>query len=75
MKSIRRSLSFILTTCLLLSLVSVHRINSQPVDANQAKLVAKNFFEERLSRSRDGAIKGISSLDLEFLLVHKENAG
>lgn len=75
MKSIRRSISFILTTCLLLSLVSVHKINSQPVDAIQAKLVAKNFFEERLSRSRDGAIKGISSLDLEFLLVHKENAG
>ena len=75
MKTLSRSISFYLTTCLLVSLVSVHKINSQPVDAVQAKLVAKSFFEERLSRSRDGAIKGISSQDLEFLLVHKENAG
>jgi uncharacterized protein (TIGR02145 family) len=72
MKSITRFIVIILTTCLLSNLIGVNKTSAQPVNADQAKLVAKNFFADRLSRSRISTIKGISYQNLEMALVHEE---
>lgn len=73
MKSISRFIVSILTTCLLINLFAVNKINAQSVDTDLAKLVAKNFFADRLSRSKVGVTKGISYQNLEMLLVNEEN--
>ncbi len=72
MKSISRFIVIILTTCLLSNLLGVNKISAQPVDNDQAKLVAKNFFADRLSRSKLISTKGISSQNLEMALIHEE---
>ena len=69
MKSSSKFFVFVLTTCLLVSVFAVNLINAQPVDTVQAKLVAKNFFADRLSRSSISNIKGISSQNLDFFLA------
>ena len=71
MKAPGRFTVFVLTTCLLISLIAVSNMNAQPVDTIQAKLVAKNFFADRLSRSSTNTVKGISSKNLEMFLVYR----
>jgi len=71
MKTLSRSIPFFLTTCLLISLVSVHKINAQTVDAVHAELVAKNFFTDLLARSRISTAKGILGQDLVMLLAYE----
>ena len=72
MKSISKFFVFVLTTFLLINVFTVNIINAQPVDSAQAKLVAKNFFADRLSQSKISNVKGISLQDLEMALVHEE---
>jgi uncharacterized protein (TIGR02145 family) len=72
MKSINRFYVFILATCLLINAFAINKINAQPVDTVQGKLVAKNFFTDRLSRTRLMYVKGISSQNIEMFLIHEE---
>ena len=72
MKSITRFNVFILATCLLIYISASNKITAQPVDTLQAKSVAKNFFADRLSRSRQISIKGLSSQNIEMSLAFKE---
>jgi uncharacterized protein (TIGR02145 family) len=72
MKSITRFNGFILATCLFIYISASNKITAQPVDTLQAKSVARNFFADRLSRSRQISIKGISSQNIEMTLAFKE---
>lgn len=72
MKSITRFSVFILASCLFIYVCASNKIDAQPVDTLQAKTVAKNFFADRLSRSRQISIKGISFQNIEMTLAFKE---
>lgn len=72
MKSTSRFFVIILTICLLSNLIGVNKISAQPVDTDQAKMVAKNFFADILSRSKISNTKGISLQKIEMALIHEE---
>jgi len=72
MKSKRIFNALITISCLLINAIAINIINAQTIDTVQAKLAAKNFFVDRLSRSRQLKLKAISTQNLEMFLVHEE---
>jgi uncharacterized protein (TIGR02145 family) len=72
MKSISKFFVFVLTTYLFINVFAINIINAQPVDSTQAKLVAKNFFADILSRSKISNTKGLSFQEIEMALIHEE---
>ena len=73
MKSICRFNALILIISILINAFANNILKAQPVDTVQAKQVAKNFFADRLSRSKQMKLKAISAQNLEMFLIHEEN--
>jgi uncharacterized protein (TIGR02145 family) len=77
MKSTTRFKVIILAACLIIYLSASNKTAAQAVDTLQAKSVARNFFADRLSRSRQLSIKGLSSqnIEMKLTLTETENLG
>lgn len=54
-------------------IIIVVPVNAQPVDTVNAKIIAKSFFSDRLSKSKSVNAKSFSTQDIDFSLVRKED--